>query len=73
VPRDTGEILERTFASKVALVTGSRKNIGRAIALDLLARGASLVINGRGDRAAFGGIDILVSNAGLCRQPATRI
>jgi 3-oxoacyl-[acyl-carrier protein] reductase len=98
--------LEQTFAGKVALVTGAGKNIGRTIALDLAARGASLVINGRADRAAidavvaeinagggqaigcladvsdpaatqsmidatvsaFGGIDILVSNAGLRRQ-----
>jgi 3-oxoacyl-[acyl-carrier protein] reductase len=98
--------IEQVFAGKVALVTGSGKNIGRTIALDLAARGASVVISGRADRtavdgvvaeinasggqaigcvadvsdptatqamiaaavAAFGGIDILVSNAGLRRQ-----
>lgn len=95
-----------TFAGKVALVTGSGKNIGRTIALDLAREGASVIVNGRSDRAivesvvgeinaaggqalagmadisdegavqrmvadaaaAFGGIDILVTNAGLRRQ-----
>jgi 3-oxoacyl-[acyl-carrier protein] reductase len=98
--------MDQAFAGKIALVTGSGKNIGRTIALDLAQRGASVVVNGRSDRslvdavaaeintaggraigcmadvtdpaaiqwmvdetvAAFGGIDILVSNAGLRRQ-----
>ena len=91
---------------KVALVTGAGKNIGREIALTLARDGATVLVNGRSDKAAvddvvgeitkgggkahaamgdvsdpavaprlaeqalkkFGGVDILVSNAGLRRQ-----
>jgi 3-oxoacyl-[acyl-carrier protein] reductase len=94
------------LAGKVALVTGAGKNIGRSIAATLARDGATVVVNGRSDRAAvdavvaeieaaggkalgwmadvseepavarmmegvaaeLGGVDILVSNAGLRRQ-----
>src|SRR5262245_44456256 len=50
-----GELIDR-----VAVVTGSARNIGRAIALDLAAGGAAGVVNARtsgaGAEAAAGGV-----------------
>ena len=98
--------MTRPLDGKVALVTGSGRNIGRAIALRLANDGAAIVVNGRSDQGALdsvvreieaaggraisviadvsdaaavvrmtdqaaerlGGVDILVSNAGLRRQ-----
>lgn len=40
------------LAGKTAFVSGSGKNIGRAIVLDLAARGANVVVNGASDRDA---------------------
>ncbi len=41
---------EKALAGKVAIITGSGKNIGKAIAQRLAVDGAAIVVNGRGDR-----------------------
>ena len=55
---------ERPLAGKVAVVTGAGKNLGRCIALALAADGASVVVNGRSNRAAVDEVAAEIRAAG---------
>ena len=54
-----------TLSGKTAVITGGGKNIGRAIALNLAAAGANIVVNGASDRNACEDTAELVRNTGV--------
>jgi 3-oxoacyl-[acyl-carrier protein] reductase len=51
-------------AGRCAIVTGSGRNIGRAIALALAAGGANVIVNGHRDRAAVDAVVEEITDAG---------
>ena len=57
-------LTSRPLAGRTSVVTGSGRNIGRAIALSLAAQGARVVINGHADRAAVDGVVADIQAAG---------
>lgn len=52
------------FAGRTAIVTGSGRNIGRAIALSLAAGGANVIVNGHRDRDAVDAVVREIEQAG---------
>src|SRR3990170_789069 len=53
-----------SFAGRTAIVTGSGRNIGRAIALALAQGGANVVVNGHNDRDAVDAVVEEIRKAG---------
>ncbi len=57
-------MVNTSFAGRTAIVTGSGRNIGRAIAVALAARGASVVVNGHRDAQAVDAVVREIEQAG---------
>ena len=56
--------MPRSLEGRTAIVTGSGRNIGRAIALALAAEGASVVVNGHRDSDAVDGVVAEITDRG---------
>lgn len=56
--------MTRELEGRVALVTGAGRNIGRAIALDLAAGGAAVVVNARSNRTEADAVAAEITSAG---------
>jgi NAD(P)-dependent dehydrogenase (short-subunit alcohol dehydrogenase family) len=68
---------ELDFRGKTILVTGSGRNIGRAIILEFAARGANVIINARSNRAEAEGVERAAKELGaetlvIMGEPAKR-
>ncbi|HUN50044.1 MAG TPA: SDR family NAD(P)-dependent oxidoreductase, partial [Candidatus Sulfotelmatobacter sp.] len=59
----------KPLEGKVALITGSGQNIGRRIAEVLAADGATVIVNGRRDRAAIDRVAGEIRSAGGSAMP----
>ena len=54
----------KTLANKVAIVTGSSKGIGAAIAVEMAGKGATVVVNYAGNKSAAAETVAAIINAG---------
>jgi 3-oxoacyl-[acyl-carrier protein] reductase len=55
----------KDLSGKTALITGSGRNIGRAVALELARRGCNLVVNGSSDQQACEAVAEAARNEGV--------